>query len=115
MSFNERCCVRSGVFLQQDGAYILDASIDGQYELITSQHLSQLAVHMRTSVPNRRTLIARLRELETGENLLEYQMLVMDTIRDAFMEKRRCETSSARSAVSETTDAGSVFSHQTRL
>ena len=115
MNFNERCSVRTGVFLQQDGAHILDATIDGQYGLITSQHLSQLAVHMRTSVPNRRTLIARLRELEIGESLLEYEMRVMDTIRDAFTEKRRCETSSSRSAVSETTDAGSVFSHQTRL
>ena len=109
--YQNRCSVRAGIFLHGEGRELLDAITKGQMNTITLDQLTRVAAQMDTQVPNRRTFLAEMRDVAFSDDVLDSELRAMEAVRDAFAKRHsREKRSSGTSVISETTDAGSVFS-----
>lgn len=109
--YQDRCSVRAGIFLHEEGQELLDAITKGNVNTITLNQLTRVAAQMDTHVPTRRAFLAEMRDIAFNDDVLDSELRIMEAVRDAFAKKHsREKRSSGTSLISETTDAGSVFS-----
>ena len=109
---------RAGVFCTEAGKRVLEAILAQRYDRIESCDLSAMTALLGGKSPSKEQLVSLVRTLNVGEGGLDFEVRLMDKIRDAYgASLRRCDRhlrapKSRRSAsvVSEYTDAGSVFS-----
>ncbi len=112
-----RICVRAGVFTTHEGGRLLDALIDRRYGDVSSNDLATISLTLGSKPPSKERLISLVRVMQEESEPLEFEMRVMDRVRDAYGARvRRGERQQtkkhtrAKTVVSEYTDAGSTFS-----
>tara|TARA_B110001450_G_C17291951_1_gene347808 strand:- start:120 stop:476 length:357 start_codon:yes stop_codon:yes gene_type:complete len=109
--------VRNGAFLTKEGARVLDALSRSRFDDLDSSDLLFLSCLLGCSKPpSKDRMISTARNVQHYDDQLDYEVRMMDAIRDAYgASVRRTVRNAAavrrpRSDISEFTTAGSVFS-----
>lgn len=109
--------VRNGVFLTKEGARVLDALSRGRFDELNSSDLLFLSCLLGGSKPpSKDRMISTARNVQHCDDQLDYEVRMMDAIRDAYgasVRRTVRHTTIVRrpkSEISEFTTAGSVFS-----
>ena len=114
-----RICVRAGVFRTHEGGRLLDALLDRRYGDVNSKDLATISVTLGSNPPSKERLISLLRAMQDETEPLDFEVRVMDRVRDAFGacvrrgERERKKSTRAKTVILEYTDAGSTFSRAT--
>lgn len=113
-----RCCARAGVFVDGAAQRLLGAVVEQRWRSITTVDIETVAARLAKPPPSRRAFLGFLAAAAVAErgDACDRELVAMDAIRDAFetaapMRAKRRGT--APSAISESTDAPSVFSRAT--
>ena len=109
--------VRNGVFLTKEGSRVLDALSLSRFDDLDSSDLLFLSCLLGgAKPPSKDRLISTARNVQHCDDKLDYEVRIMDVIRDAYGASVRRTVRHVpnvrrpKSDISEFTTAGSVFS-----